>query len=255
MKGYIPIIDLYSFNNIFNSFKINTSAQNPWEIFFAQPYNYTIKEVLIKAKHLNYFRCRREPTTPHFFDFFKRTKIDFWHSIAKKYIPINNDIIKESNYVMKDLFRGSKNILGVLTRGTDYLALRPRGHPIIPNYRVIIKDINEMDKKNNYDFIFLATEDDIIRSKIIKEFKNKRKYFKYNKRIIYNYREKKIENSLAFHENIKGNINFMKIYLINLIILSKCIDIITVRTNGSIGIFIFTNGFRNTLIYSLGRYP
>ena len=46
----------------------------------------------------------------------------------------------------------------------------------------------------------------------------------------------------------------MKIYLINIIILSRCIDIITARTNGSIGLFIFSNGFRNSLIYYLGQY-
>ena len=54
---------------------------------------------------------------------------------------------------------------------------------------------------------------------------------------------------------MKGNLDNLKIYLINILILSKCIDIITARTNGSIGAFIFTEGFRNIIVYYLGLYP
>ena len=39
-----------------------------------------------------------------------------------------------------------------------------------------------------------------------------------------------------------------------MIILSKCIDILAARTNGSMAVFIFTEGFRNTKIYNLGKY-
>lgn len=46
----------------------------------------------------------------------------------------------------------------------------------------------------------------------------------------------------------------MKIYLINIIILSKCLDIISARTSGSIGAFIFSEGFRNIKVYFLGEY-
>lgn len=59
---------------------------------------------------------------------------------------------------------------------------------------------------------------------------------------------------LCYNENIKGNIEYMKIYLINIIILSKCKDIITPRTSGSIAAFIFSKGFRNTKVYYLGTY-
>ena len=52
----------------------------------------------------------------------------------------------------------------------------------------------------------------------------------------------------------KKIIFFLDKYLMSIIILSKCIDIIACRTNGSAGTFIFTNGFRNFKIYYLGRY-
>ena len=46
----------------------------------------------------------------------------------------------------------------------------------------------------------------------------------------------------------------MKIYLINIILLSKCRDIIVSRTSGSIGAFILTDGFRYNKVYNLGLY-
>ncbi|MBQ6022834.1 MAG: hypothetical protein IJL25_07900 [Clostridia bacterium] len=116
---------------------------------------------------------------------------------------------------------------------------------------MIIQEINLMNQKYKYDWIFLSTEDDIIRNNLINKFKYKLKYYKYNKHIEYNYKDKK---RLCFNKVIRGNINYITIYLINIIILSKCLDIITARTNGSIILFILNNKFRNKKIYYLGNY-
>ena len=76
-------------------------------------------------------------------------------------------------------------------------------------------------------------------------------YIKPNININYNYKEK---HFLGENFNIKGNIYYMKIYLINILILSKCIDIIAARTSGIIGAFILSKGFRYTKLYYLGLY-
>ena len=131
------------------------------------------------------------------------------------------------------------------------MAKKPFNHPIPPKVEMVIKDVKIMDKRNNYDYIFITTEDDNIREKFINNFNKKIKFFKYNHNINYNYKSKL---SLAYNEYVKGNIEYMKIYLINIIIVSKCIDIITARTSGAVGAFIITNGFRNNKIYFLGNY-
>lgn len=253
IKGYIPILEVESYPTIFNGFKANSSTINHWEYFFNQPFNYKLEKVLKNAKTIKYYNCKREHSTPQYHDFYsKKIAIDFWHNFVKTYIPIKNEIIKELNNIMKTLFKSSNNILGILTRGTDYLAKKPKKHPIPPSSKRIINDIKKMDKINSYKWIFLVTEDDIIRKKISNEFKEKIKYIKPKIEIDYNYKRKKY---LAFNKNIKGNLDNLKIYLINVLILSKCIDIITARTNGAIGAFIFTEGFRNTKVYYLGEYP
>lgn len=71
------------------------------------------------------------------------------------------------------------------------------------------------------------------------------------KKINYNY---KLGQNIMLNIEINGNLEYAKNYLINIIILSKCLDIIAARGSGSTGIFILTNGFRNSLIYNLGEY-
>lgn len=166
-------------------------------------------------------------------------------------MPIKEEFINKSNYLFQKLFNNNNNILGVLIRGTDYIAKKPKNHPIPPNVETMINDVKTMDKKNNYSYIFITTEDDIIRTKFINNFNKKIRFYKYKYNINYNYNSKLL---LAYNKNIKGNIEFMKIYLINIILLSKCIDIITARTSGAAGAFIITNGFRNEKIYFLGKF-
>lgn len=247
--GYIPLVDLVSFPNIFNKFNANSINFNPWEIFFNQPFGFKLKDIKNKIKNIKYIKCKKLKIKFNGDILINKILIDFWHNMALKYIPIKNEIIKESNKISLRLFKNSNNILGILARGTDYISLKPYGHPIPPNPERMFLDIKKMDKANKYDYFFLSTEDDIIREKFIYEFKNKLRFFKAKKSIKYNYKNKKY---LSY--NIIGKINFTKIYLINIIILSQCIDIITARTCGSEGLFILSNGFRHTKVYNLGYF-
>ena len=249
--GYIPIIDLATTLNVFNGYNKCSIKKNPWEIFFNQPFGYTLENVIKKSKKFKYFECIKLYNIPLYYIFNNKVLLYFWQNIANKYIPLKNKIKKESNLIIKALFKGANNILGVLLRGTDYLTNKPRGHPIPPKIELVIKDIKNMEKKNKYKYIFLTTEDEIIRNKLNNKLGKKLKYLKYKKNINYNYNKKK---KLGDYKFIKGNINYTKIYLINIIILSKCIDIISARTSGSIGAFIFSKGFRNVKVYFLGEY-
>lgn len=252
INGYIPIIEVISFPNVFNGFKINTTNKNPWEYFFNQPFGYSLEGVKKYAKNIKYFECSIEPSRPKCIDiYYKKVTIYFWHYMTNKYMPIKDKIIKESNMIMKKLFKNSYNVLGILIRGTDYLAIKPKGHPIPQNSEIVIKDVKEMEQQNKYKWYFIATEDFNLRNKFILEFGEKLKYILPKEKIGYNYKNDKY---LTFNKNIKGNLEFLKIYLINIIILSKCIDIITCRTNGSVGAFIFSEGFRNIKVYNLGQY-
>ena len=136
-KGYVPIIDVKSFKNFFNNYNVNLSDVNPWEMFFDQPFGYTLNNVLTKAKKIKYIICNSNINRPGSNIFFNQILIDFWHNIAKIYIPIKFDIINESNIIIRKLFNGSNNVLGFLIRGTDYISRRPRNHPIPPTPKMV----------------------------------------------------------------------------------------------------------------------
>jgi len=249
-KGYIPIVDMKSFENIYNNYTLLNN--NIWELFFEQPFGYTLEEIEKKAKFKEEKICESstEDLRPNELDiYYSPISIDYWHYFAKKFMPIKKEIIEEADTIMKKLFYESKNILGVKLRGTDYIAMRPGGHPKMPNLKTTITDVKNMDIKNNYDWIFISSEDERIKERYINEFKKKIKYLNPKVSINYNY-----EKPLMITENeiIKGNLDYARNYLLNIIILSKCTDLVTVRCSGAAGIFILTEGFRNTLIYNLG---
>ena len=249
-KGYIPIIDQISYPNYYNKFKRNSMIDNPWEIFFNQMYGLKLKEVLKKAKKIKFIKCKPKDFPHSSYIYKNKTSILFWHNFYKRYIPIKKEINKEANKIMKLLFNKSENVLGVRIRGTDYISLKPKYHPIPPSAERMIKDIKIINKDLNFDWIYIITEDDIIRNKFIKEFRTKLKFVPI-KKINYNYRKKKI---ITYNKNIQGNFIYLRKYIIGIIIFSKCKNIIAARTSGTCTAYIWSGGFNSSKIYYLGEY-
>ena len=71
------------------------------------------------------------------------------------------------------------------------------------------------------------------------------------KTINYRYQRNEI---FARNKEVVGDLEYAKNYLMNIYILSKYTDIIMTRGSGGAGIIILTEGFRNSLIYNLGKY-
>ena len=247
--GYIPILEVASFSNIFTG--NNKPKDNPWEEFFNQPCGYTLNEV-VKMKDVKIFKCECVCDMPDEKTIYSNNiMLNYHHKIQEKYMSIKNNIYKEVEKIWQNLFGNSTNVLGIFIRGTDYISIEPSGHSRQPSTKRLINDVIKMNKKNKYDFIFLGTEDNKIRNLFIKIFGKKLKYLIPKDKIVYNYNT---GNYLTYNKNVFGNMNFSKIYLLSVIILSKCIDIISSRTSGAAGVFIISNGFRNKIVYYLGEY-
>ena len=250
-KGIIPIVDLTSESNIFNKFNKISLKKNPWEIYFNQPFGYTLNDIKNNSKNIIKIKCNRF-YSPHFDIIYNNIIFqDYWRNMAEKYVPVKKKIIIQAEKIKLKLFGISTNILGILMRGTDFIALKPKFHFIPPTCKIVFKDVIKLDKKYNYDYFFITTEDKIIRENFIYKFKEKIKYFSGKNDIKYDFRNK---NLLGESRSIKGNFQFMKEYLINIIILSKCLDILSAKTNGAVGAFIFSKGFRFSKVYDLGSY-
>ena len=254
-EGYIPIINVGSSQNIFNGYSEASNKDiNQWELFFNQPCGYTLNYVKnkINKENIKYFECQCNDNMPsEKIVYSNKTRLKFFRDMAKRYMSVKNDIIKEGNNLWKKLFNNSKNVLGLLVRGTDYISLKPYEHPIPPSVGMAINDTKKWDNKNKYDYIFLATEDNNIRNKFIKKFGKKLKYLLPDIKIDYNYEE---ASYLSYYDGVYGNMKFQKTYLLSMILLSKCLDIITFRTSGAAGAYILSKGFRKDLVYYIGEY-
>ena len=251
LSGLIPVIDLKSFPNVYN--KGNTSINNPFELFFNQPFNYTLDDVKKYAKNIEYFDCNEGNFRPDERKiYYNKYLIMFWHNFAERYMSFKKEIIHKTENIIKQLFGNSKNILGVKIRGTDYIALKIKNHPIPPKIETLISDVKRWDIIYKYDFIFFSTEDELLKSKFVPEFGNKLKLLNPKEKLQYNYNNQK--EYVTMNDKIYGNLDYMMNYVYNIIILSKCLDIIAARCSGTAGIFILGKGFRHKKIYNLGDY-
>ena len=101
--GYIPILDLSSFPNIFNSFNPNGTKENPWEMFFSQPFEYKLNNIKKYGSNIKYIICNNPKNRPDTNIYKNNVILKFWHNLALKYIPLKGEIIRESNKMIKHL--------------------------------------------------------------------------------------------------------------------------------------------------------
>lgn len=246
-----PIIDVRSYPNIFNENNTDDDSlrngTNYWENLFYHPHNYTLKEIEENAQKLEYEECENNNMVPNQNKiYYNKYTIEFYHNFAYKFLPIKLEILKEAYIIKLRLFRNSNNILGVLTKGSNATSLESEDVPNPPKTEIMIKDVIKIDDKNKYDYIFLVTQDKIIRNKFIKKFGEKLKYLEPENKIEYNDNG---NESLSENKNTKG-FKYQKFHLINIIILSKCLDIISPKSYDAAAAFILSEGFRNSYLYN-----
>ena len=129
IQGFIPILEVESYKNAINGFIVDPLKGNPWEYYFNQPFGYQYSNIKNKAKNIKYIKCHSE-IRPNKGIFLNKKTANFWHNFANQYMPIKDEIIKESNFIISKIFKKSRNLLGVLLRGTDYVAKKPYAHSI-----------------------------------------------------------------------------------------------------------------------------
>lgn len=93
LEGYIPIIDLKSLPNVLNGF--NSLKINIWDLFFQQPFGYTLEKVLKNGKNISRIRCYDCRPRLNSYQPFDEISLNFWHNFAEKYSYIKKEIFLE----------------------------------------------------------------------------------------------------------------------------------------------------------------
>ena len=249
--GYIPVIDMMNYKNCYlEDSKLGT--ENAWEYYFEQPMGIGLKEAYAGKKVLLSEGTPIEPRPDDDMYFFrdKEGRLTEWKKITHKYIRIKKEILDDINIEYHNLIREEDKVLGVLVRGTDYIAKKPFQHPIQPEVDVVIKEAKEIMKKYGCNKIFVGTEDIAVALRFREEFgdclvTNQQEYINYTE-------EKGVPEYRIDRENdyfLRG-----KEYLTTIVMLSRANCFIGGRTSGTVGVMLLSEGFEYSYVYNLGRY-
>lgn len=251
-KGWIPIIDMQNYRNTHMNPK-QKGKENSWEYYFKQPEDITLDEVYKSAHVVMSTKKIREDMPNISMDFMGNEKvIEEWRKLANRYIPINETVKTMIDEECGKLFGGSvpEDTLGVLLRGTDYVALKPRNHPIQPTIDEAIPEIKRLMQEFNCNKIYLATEDISLLEGIKNEFGNALYY----------------SDVLRYDHNVSGYLSEVKRerdddhylkgidYLIPIGILARCKYFFAGRTSGSVGVLLLNNSLQKSIFWDKGCY-
>ena len=162
--GMIPVVDMQNYQTIYNCKTKIKNTLNSWNYYFKPVSKYKLEEVY---KSKNVILCDNRTSNRGydkklytsnsiFVNFQGFHFLDNRHKkIMKKYIRIKEDITNEANNFYKKY--KNKKVLGVCFRGSDQKTSAYT--PYTPTEKQMVFAVNTLLKKNNFDHIYLCTED------------------------------------------------------------------------------------------------
>lgn len=252
-KGYIPVIDMQnSINPMLNEKSVG--KENAWDYYFMPPAGFTLRNI---SHSSNVILGSINP--PEEFPDYSMIKgisdgegesreLRKWRCAAHKYIHLKTEEEKIINR-NHDLLSNGEKMIGVLCRGTDYVKLKPHGHPIQPDPEDVISKCKSEMKIYDCNRIYLATEDEAIWNRFIECFGDR----------VCSYQKHHFTTDIGQNVNDVANSEMNSKdrnmeYLISIGILSKCSYFIGGANGGTYGTLLMSDGFEHEYVYDLGLY-
>lgn len=240
-RGYIPHINL----------KDRGDGWTNWDTFFEQPFN-TANDCLADVV------CDRDSghLSPQFNTPYRRTDLRMWCKVYDRLIKLNG---KTKDYVEQEynkVLAPRERVLGVICRGTDYIKLKPQGHPVQPNIPDVVKKAKEMTSRYGYQYIYLATEERSIHEVFEESFPgkvlvNKRQYYDD----IFNAGNHTYLYQVTFGRKDDIYLKGME-YLSSLQLLSRCDALLGGNCGGACAALYMNNmKYEHVELFNLGLYP
>lgn len=249
--GYIPIIDMQNDFNVYLD-KDKVGKENAWEYYFKQPLGYSLEDIAHSRHVIMGSTAKNMKLFPwNDLDFLngKTGELAYWRKLAGKYMQLSDPAREHVESEYQRLFAGEDRILGVLCRGTDYVASRPSHHNIQPTPDEMYARIDEMMQKHGCTKIFLATEDGGIYQKFKEKYgdiiiTNTKRYVKYESGYI----------AQTLYENGNAGREAGMEYLVTIMLLSKCDCLCAGIVSGTGSAILLSEGYREMYLFDMGRY-
>lgn len=220
-KGLIPVIDL-SVKGDENQFN-GGDGRNAWTMYFEQvsPYSleevYQSKNVIQSVDQLDFFNPYVQE-----FAYLANEKI-----MLNKYLRYNESTSKYIEKVYRELIPKNSVGLGVIGRGTDYRSNKARWVPKPSEPLKLIQRVEAYIKNHLVDYIFLATEDEIVYRYFMESRLKNKIICVEQERINYSEEDKELFLSDIYKKKKFDGYSFNLKYLSILNILSKCDSLIS----------------------------
>ena len=214
-NNFIPVVDMENFTNPYNEIDKINNTFNSWEYYFNQTSNHSLEEVY-NSKNVIFSRN----------DFHKNMNYMIhlepkFRDLKEKEIRLKQECIDYvTNYFKKNSL-DNKKILGIHFRGTSYKT--SRGHVFPATIKQIKKYVDDLLSYENFDKIFICTEEKNYLDFFIKNYSEKLLY-------IDSYRSDKNDAFTKYnrkHHRYKLGDESVK----EALILSKCSSLLFVRSN------------------------
>jgi hypothetical protein len=248
-KGWIPVVDMERYLTFYNEASPIHGTSNAWEYYFRQPSGYSLADVYDSA---NVVMSGERPQMPNweFVDFGGDLRV------LSKFIGDNVALIPEvQEYVANArsaIFSENWRVLGVSSRGSDYVALEPSGHSRQPELSHLLAVTHEMVKRWRPDRIFVTTEEQHVVDAFVGEFPGM--VLTTDRFFVRKYDGKSLFPTIPSNGN-NGRYLLGLEYLTDIYILSKCEYLLGALTCGSkFALALNGNEYRDKCIIDVGCY-
>ena len=251
-EGLIPVIDMQTYKNPYLD-DAKVGKENAWELYFRQPMDIGLKDVdMSQAVIIDAERDIPEGHRPNTsMDFLTNPyAVQYWYNICKKYVRFKPEV--ESVLIKKKeiLDNVMEKKLGVLCRGTDYINLKPGGHPVQPDTDIVIEKAKHLMKIKGCKCIFLATEDADILERFRKEFGD---YVLTNQSTRFSNTEGKYLAEIMEEKSV-GKYESGLNYLTTIYLLSQCDCLLSGRVSGLLGALLMRGFYEYQYFWNYGFY-
>lgn len=247
--GLIPVVDMCNNENVYLGTG-DIGRINSWEFFFQQPGNVSLEEVSdnsVKSLDISIDTPSFDPEDFYQFD----GKYRRWRDLYSRYIRPSAAIQEKIN-TASDTIIGNDKCLGVYCRGTDYVATRPKNHPVQPSKEMVLEQVKLAMKEQGYEYIYLVTEDEEYREFLCDNLGEDKVRFFNQQKINYS-------GDGLIYTNLLDSTEYKRKqgedYFTALSLLAECDGLVAGITSGTVTLMcMLKKPYSYMYIFDLGKY-